>query len=590
MEINYQNFLTSYFKENQTELFSNNKKLWGLSLTRIFLFLSIILCVYSYFKLNSEIWLIIAGLLFIAFIVFIKLYNDLKIRINYFKSLLQIIEDEKKYIQDDFSSFESGEEFIDNRHPFSTDLDVFGEKSLFQRISRSSENAYKVNLAQHFKAPSLEIKQIISRQDILKDLKSRRQFRLESRVLLNSNDTVDKSSFRFWLNSQELFTGIKWDILRFTLLILSSGGITLSFVQGGIHSLLIVTMILNLAVLGLLAKKINHYHNIISMPGDGIKAYLQLSQNIQSQSFSSDYLNELKSSSKLSEVKLKSLQSGIKLLDQRLNGFVGLLLNLFFAYDLWIIRRLEKWKKAHSKSIIEFLEEIVQYKVYESMANYVDHHPHFTFPNLTEDIVFHAFQLAHPFLSEEEAIGNEMNFSAKDNFYLITGANMAGKSTFLRAIGINWIMGMSGLPVNAQVLNMKPVRLMTSMRINDSLVKGDSYFKAEVERLKSIIDFVSGDETRIILLDEVLRGTNSTDKRTGTIGFCEKLQKLGAKGLLATHDLEVARHFEASSGIKNINFESRVEGDQLVFDYKLREGIAQNTNASIIMRQRGIID
>lgn len=590
MNIPYQSFLKEYLLTTQQLLSESRKKLRGISILRLFLFLLAAISFYLYFRSETQFWLFTAIGTFLTFIVLVKFSADLREKLKDFTLIIEIVQDEINYCEGRIEKFETGEEFIDHYHEFSTDLDIFGSNSLFHRLSRSSDRDYKEQLSWFLKTLPQQAEITNQRQSILRDLADRRKFRLEARALLNKNDQRDKNQFKYWLNTDGIFTTVWWKFVRSALLLLSLTGLTATVYYGEMHPLLLLSVTLNLIVLGLISKKVNYYHKLITLPGEGIEAFVGLSKKISEEEFDTLYLRKVGQQAGGAKNALAKLKSLISLFDQRLNGFLGLLLNVFFVYDLWIIRSLEKWKKNHAVEIEAFLKEIESFKIYETLANYTAHHNHFIFPDFSGETLLKVSQMSHPFLSETDAIRNDFEISENDNLFLVTGANMAGKSTFLRAVGLNWVMGMIGLPVCAQTALIKHVDLMTSMRINDSLSKGTSYFKAEVERLRDLIDLVSQSRPSMVLLDEILRGTNSNDKRIGTIGFCNKLLKLKSKGILATHDLEVADHFEGEAGIRNINFESYIVEGQLIFDYKLRPGIAQNTNASTIMKARGIID
>jgi DNA mismatch repair ATPase MutS len=225
-----------------------------------------------------------------------------------------------------------------------------------------------------------------------------------------------------------------------------------------------------------------------------------------------------------------------------------------------------------------------------SFAGFAFNHPTSVYPEFSDAaFVFKANNLKHPFISDEVSVGNDVKFTGWQQFHIVTGANMAGKSTYLRTVGINMILAMTGCPVLADEFLLTPAELFTGIKTSDSLQDGESYFFAELKRLEMMIRRLEKKEPMFIILDEILRGTNSADKQKGSKALISQLVKLGASGMIATHDLtlgELATVFK--NHVINKRFEVETENNELVFDYKLKEGISQNLNASFLMKKMGI--
>jgi DNA mismatch repair ATPase MutS len=241
-------------------------------------------------------------------------------------------------------------------------------------------------------------------------------------------------------------------------------------------------------------------------------------------------------------------------------------------WDWQYIYRIEKWQLNHKVEFGNWLDCIANFDALISFANLKYNNPDFTFPILSqEEFEFSALNIGHPLLSSEVRVSNDFEILPSPRYAIVTGANMAGKSTFLRTIATNIVLAGCGAPVCAKQLKFTPLPLHSSMRTEDSLMKNESYF--------------------FIILDEILRGTNSEDKRKGSIGFVKKITQKRAHGLVATHDLELARLAEQQPDIfKALCFEVAIENNQLHFDYKLQPGVTQNMNASFLMKQMGIIE
>jgi DNA mismatch repair ATPase MutS len=590
MNATYSEALVKMHRKAKFELRQSKKRSFATSMFRLVLFALLLLTVYFFFQEKNPLWLVATVLLLVFFFLLVRFNAWLAFRLKSAYKKMSIIESEIAYSQGDFSSLQKGEEYKDSLHPFGMDLDLFGEDSLFQRINRSENSMVRDTLASWLQEPLGDVEMIESRQALYRDLAPKVSFRLECRSHLKDAFESQGNDFQRWLKDLPFFKKKYYFYLKYPLSVLSAVGLYLSFSTGSLHPILWIAIVFNLMALGRINRRVTHYQNVLSLSANHLESLIAFFEKVKKESFENETLQAFQIKVKESRKSLDLLEKRVASLDQRFNGLVGMLLNLFFVYDYWVIESLENWREKYADNCLDLLGETMLFEVRENFANFCFHHPNFVFPALDAQQYFQVDGMFHPFLPSDKVVKNDFSVSPDDELFLVTGANMAGKSTFLRAVGLNWVLAMIGLPIGGTNAVIGPVTLMTSMRINDSLAEGASYFRAEVERLSELMRIVKLEKRSFVLMDEILRGTNSNDKRLGTIGFCDKLIKMYAKGVLATHDLEVATHFEGTPGVKNINFESRLEGGELVFDYALREGIAQNTNASIIMRLKGIID
>ena len=299
--------------------------------------------------------------------------------------------------------------------------------------------------------------------------------------------------------------------------------------------------------------------------------------------------NDLQTGSVNAELAFKKLIRIIDAFDTRLNILIGVILNATLMWDLYSVMRLERWKQKYGANVKQWVKVIAKFDVYCSMANFSYNNQEFTYPKISNEIVINAEELGHPLIPQSQRVNNDFTINRLGEIDIITGANMAGKSTFLRTVGVNFILALNGMPVCAMSFKFKIMDLFSGMRTADSLKENESYFYAELKRLKYIIDKLKQEQPTLILLDEILKGTNSVDKAKGSWKFIEHLIALKATGIVATHDLTLCEiEKEHPENIKNKCFEVDIDGQKISFDYKLKSGVTQNMNATILMKQMGI--
>jgi DNA mismatch repair ATPase MutS len=253
--------------------------------------------------------------------------------------------------------------------------------------------------------------------------------------------------------------------------------------------------------------------------------------------------------------------------------------------------RLEEWKYEYREMFPLWLEMIGKVDAYISLGNYAFNNPDFVYPVISDNNVFSAKMVGHPLIDENKRVCNDFSQKSRGAICIVSGANMAGKSTFLRTIAVNYILGMTGAPVCATEMNFIPMNLFTSMRTVDSLSSNESYFYAELKRLKTLKTKIEKQEQVFFILDEILKGTNSADKSLGSKLFMKKLIVLRATGLIATHDISLGDlENEYPESVFNMCFEVEIDGEQIRFDYKLNKGITLKMNAALLMKQMGILD
>jgi DNA mismatch repair ATPase MutS len=311
--------------------------------------------------------------------------------------------------------------------------------------------------------------------------------------------------------------------------------------------------------------------------------------------FKSDILQNIKknvSGSGISAgVSVQKLGRLINSFDYRLNMIVSVILNGLLLWDFQCLNRLEKWKSEYKAYFMNWLEMLGQIDAYISLGNFAANNPEYVYPSISADNnFFSSIELGHPLIDEQVRVCNHFDIRQKGTTIIITGANMSGKSTFLRTLAVNYILAMTGAPVCAKKFIFKPVKLFTSMRTEDSLSDNESYFYAELKRLKQLKLLVDNNEPLFFILDEILKGTNSADKSLGSKMFLTKLIEQGGTGVIATHDIslgELEKSFPEK--ITNKCFEIEIDNGKISFDYILRQGITGKMNAGLLMKQMGIV-
>ena len=337
--------------------------------------------------------------------------------------------------------------------------------------------------------------------------------------------------------------------------------------------------------------KIGVFHEQISRKKDILEKFAKLLHYFQKEEFDSTVLKNLSVQAREADVKVKKLAALVSYLNARLNLLTNIIVNSLLLYDLQCVYRLEKWKHENAGHLKLWLDVINETEVLGSFGTFAFNHPSYIFPRINSELSISATNLGHPMLSMNECVPNDIQIGKGQSVLIITGANMAGKSTFLRTSGVNLVLALTGAPVFAAEYACPIIQLRTGMRTADSLKDHQSYFYAELDRLKAIMDELRSDKPLFILLDEILKGTNSTDKQSGSIALLKQLLPHPCLAMIATHDIELGKlEVEYPDHIRNYCFEANIENDQLSFDYKIKPGVAKTMNATFLMRKMGIIE
>lgn len=554
----------------------------------------------SYITATIHVYALLIEITFFSFAFIFVLKRHLKEQKNLEKLIVleEINIKELNALKGDYSTFEDGKEFKDPEHIYADDLDLFGEGSLFQFLNRTSSAYGKRKLASWLKNGLKEKSQIEDRQKAALELSEKLNWRQEYNAWgkLLSDKGNELQELKDWMDEKSLFqnnfytiASVLIPILSFTMLFLLYSSY-ISFTN-----FILYLFVIPLGITGIKLRQVNHQHSILSHKANALNKYAKLLEMVELGKFSSTRLNTIQANltkdQKSASIAIKRLSKLIDWMDHRLNIIVGFLLNAYLLWDVQIMRRIERWKMANKKEIDNWFDLLSETDALCSIANYTFNHPEYTFPKIADDGLYvKSSNAGHPLIEAHERINNPVDVEQWRDFTIITGANMAGKSTYLRTVGVNLILGMAGAPVCAQDFTFTPVELFTSIRTKDNLQKHESYFYAELKRLKEIIDRIKDGQKLFIILDEILKGTNSKDKQSGSIALLKQLINLDSAGLIATHDLALGNLIKTyPQHVRNRCFEVEIDGDKLDFDYKLKEGVTQNLNATFLMRKMGIV-
>jgi hypothetical protein len=363
----------------------------------------------------------------------------------------------------------------------------------------------------------------------------------------------------------------------------------------GITNLFVWIMVLTQwLLLGFFWKTITHFYRFFGRKSELLSKYMQLLQFIENREFLSEMMVGLKKNVMQPDSAGKifyQLKSLTEQFEYRQNILVGFFMNSLFLWDIQCVYRLWKWHNGNHKKLAAWLEVISETDALISLANFANNHTEFVYPEIQEEeFIFQAKELGHPLLHKSKRVCNDFEINGWSEVMIITGANMAGKSTFLRTVGVNLILAGTGAPVCGEKMIFTPIGIYTNMRTTDSLLKDESYFFAELKRIKGVLDLLQKGERIFVILDEMLKGTNSVDKLNGSKELLRKLVQFKSVSLIATHDLKLGEmEDEFPQQVFNKCFEIRIEHDELVFDYKLSDGVTKTMNATFLMKKMGII-
>ena len=531
-----------------------------------------------------------------VFLVLVSRDTDLTHEIGATRHLLDINEEELRVLDGDYGKRYDGAAFMPGEHDYAGDLDVLGPASLYQYIHRCHSEQGRRRLADNL-LYGLPVVEVNGRQEAVAELAPLIEWRqqLEARMRQAPLTVRTEKGAEIWLSAEdEYFKGSSWkyiipvySAISLATAVATIAGLIPTAIFGGLFFIYFVYA-------GSLSKKALPSYGYLNGMVKEVETIRQAMQWIEEKQFRSSLLQRLQASVRSgntpAHVEIKELKEILNRFDMRGNILVFIFLNSFLLWDARQMIALNRWRERNRLQVGQWFSLLAEMEVLHSLATLRFNQPAWSWPSFSpEHFTFVGEGVGHPLIPEGRRVVNSLQVHGTAKVSLITGSNMAGKSTFLRSLGVNVLLAQMGAPVCAQKLVVSPVRLMSSMRIADNLAENTSTFYAELKKLKTIIEAIRRDEKVWVLLDEVLRGTNSMDRHTGLKALIRQIINHHSVAVIATHDLEVATLADDLPGaIENYHFDVQVEGEELYFDYRLKEGVCTSLNASILMKKIGI--
>ncbi|MFS4466807.1 MutS-related protein [Maribacter sp. 2210JD10-5] len=583
-------FYQNRIKKNSALLGDVKKKLFASSMIRLTVFLLSVVGLYFFFDQIK----IVTGIVIVTIILFLFLvsrHSDLQYQKAKLRSLVKINEQEIAVLQRKYFDLPEGNEYKDPSHHFAQDIDLFGRGSFYQYINRTVLPAGSERLASVLKENV--ITDVVEKQNAVQELGNMPEWRQEFLAIggLTQSET-ELNALISWLKNYKSFVPKTMRYIPLVFSLASIGALALFFLDQIPESFLIYWVLFGLMVTGIFTRKITKLGNDAGKLQSTFQQYGKLVAILEETSFKSTLLHHqkerLKAENKNASAVLEQFSKLLANLDQN-NNFIYLIFgNGLFLRGLTTCFNIEKWISANKDFVKDWFDVISFFDAQITLGNFAFNHPDYTFPKINKDGNIKTEGAGHPLLHPQKSVLNDYEIK-KEEFFIITGANMAGKSTFLRTVSLQIVMANIGLPVCAKNVAYTPIKLITSMRTTDSLTDDESYFFSELKRLKFLVDEIQEDRY-FIVLDEILKGTNSTDKAEGSRKFVERLVASKATGIIATHDLSLCEIAEELPQVKNHYFDAEIIADELHFDYKFKKGICQNMNASFLLKKMEIVD
>lgn len=586
------------------------KVLSKISWLRLFIFIissALIIYLLSNHLIKSV--FITLPILIVCFGLVIRYYDKIAYLSKHSTFLKRINESEISRAACTLEEFDSGDDFINQNHSYTSDLDIFGQHSIFQLLNRTTTESGRIRLSEWLSKPATN-DDIQDRQKAIKEVSQkldwRQDFQASGMHFQNKKsdyykllDWVEKPATLLKNRQLYLVAAVMLPTLFFLSVYLFFANLDTS--EGMIYlALLILVLFINYFIL----RKINPLAEEIVETStehlNTLRAYRVLINKIEKEGFESKKLQALQAN--LAKGKYSANSEIIrlcKLLDfsrQRpikktpIGGnYMYILLNSILLFDIYLVIRVEKWKTKNKAFLKTWAKVVSEFEVINSFGGFCYSNPNYTFPEITEKNNFIDFKsLGHPLIHAAQRVCNNFHSHGYGDIVMITGSNMGGKSTFLRTVGVNIVLSLAGGPCCAKSAQVSNLKLYTSMRTQDNLMKGISSFYAELSRIEKMLKRIESNENVYFLTDEMFKGTNSEDRHRGGFSLINQLSQLKTSGIIATHDIELAKLLEHKKLVTNYSFNSKIKDNSMIFSYKLHPSICNDFNASALMEKSGI--
>lgn len=562
-----------------------------ISWARVFAALLILLLIYFGLQHALLWWAVLPTVILYA--VLVSAHEKLKARKALLENLVIINDAEIKAQHGDHTAFADGSEFIDAQHPYAVDLDIFGKGSVFQRFNRTCTEPGKERLASMLAQPLTSASDIHQRQEAVSELSGNVDFRqlFQATGMSSAEKKDDQRQLLHWLTIPSIVYGKR----SYTMLLIAAPVLSFLTLTAGIifdfYAPFIIVALTQWGIIGFHARRVAMLQEYIGSKKYLLEKFAGHLNLLHAQKFETALLQTLNRESLHAHRQIDVLSSRSRALNLRMNFFASILLNSTVLYDLQCVYRLEKWREENREHLGRWLETVREADALNSMAGFRFNHPSFVLPEIAESSLLIMEEAGHPLLDEAHMVRNTVGMDENSKVWIVTGANMAGKSTFLRTVGINTVLALTGSVVCANRMLCPILEVHTGMRTTDSINENQSYFFAELLRLQKIVTQLKAGKKTLVLLDEILKGTNSEDKLTGSRQLLRKLVNHQCLTMVATHDLALGEmEQEFPERVVNYHFETFTKGDTLMFDYKLKRGVTTGKNATFLMRKMEIID
>ncbi|TXD82889.1 DNA mismatch repair protein MutS [Subsaximicrobium wynnwilliamsii] len=597
-------------KLNAAKLVRLSKLLNRYSWLRLFFFIISTAILISLFIFNLITAIFIAfPILILGFALVIKHHDKIAYLKKQTSFLKTINESEILREECDLEAFDPGDEFINQNHPYSADLDVFGQHSIFQLVNRTTTESGAMLLSEWLSDPAPN-HEIYDRQEAIKELSQKLDWRqgFQASGMHFQNKNSDYFKLLAWvekpatlLKNQHLYIAAAISLPVLLVLVSYFFYTNLNPSNTIIYvALLILVLLTNYMILRKLSPIAENIVETSTENLSTLKSYQTLIHKIESESFKSKKLNKLQSvftkGNYSAYHEIKKLCSILEFSHQRpikkipIGGnYMYPLLNSVLLLDIYLIIGTEQWKSKNKTFLKSWAEVVSGFEVVNSFAGFCYSNPSYTFPELTEkNNYIHFESLGHPLIHSNERVCNDFNSEGAGNIVMITGSNMGGKSTFLRSVGLNLVLALAGAPCCATYAKLTNLNIFTSMRTQDNLMKGISSFYAELNRIEKMLKLIERNDNVYFLLDEMFKGTNSEDRHKGGYSLINQLNKLKTSGIIATHDIDLAKLSGSKNLVTNYSFNSEIKEHSMIFSYELDPGICTDFNASELMKKSGI--
>ncbi len=577
---------------------SNYKSLINTySFMRLGIFALIVVAIWIGKEADNFTFIVIAFvILLLIFMLLMQKQSGFEKQKKYFENLALVTENEINSILTHDNLYSNGSQFEHDKHFYSSDLDIYGKASLFQLTNRSATSPGNHKLASWFGKPSTK-EEIELRQRVVAELATISHWKLDVQACLLFAKSDDENRLQRLSDHLKIainMPGEKWlGIYAKVAPFILTAFIVGAFFNPVIRNIAVAIGFFNLGLVGAKAAYIKKTSIVADKIGDTLASYATVFKKIEEQQWQSAYarsLNQVLMDNKTSG-KIKELSELINKLNYHLNLIVGFLLNAFFVWDIRQVIAIENWKRNNQAGLEVAFDVVAEFEALISLASLNINNTEWCFPQIANGngYTLSAKNIGHPLLQAANRVDNDFELENARHIDIITGSNMAGKSTFLRTVGINTVMALCGAPVCADEMKVSVVTIISYMRIKDSLNESTSTFKAELDRLQMLLGAVETEPKVFFLIDEMLRGTNSVDKYLGSKAVIEKLIGKKGAGMVATHDLQIAElEKKYPDYIRNFYFDIQVLNGEMLFDYKIKDGECKTFNASMLLKRIGI--